>query len=116
MRERGIDMHRKAFPVLPWSKLPDPCNIFKTPYGTLLVDGWYKYARKLHYSSDIVMTFCWGSYCGYESFMPFYYFFFFTGMIIHRWQRDEKKCAQKYKEYWNEYKKLVPYVFIPKVF
>jgi delta24(24(1))-sterol reductase len=115
MRERGVDMNRKAFPVLPWSKLSEPMKVLKTPYGTLLVDGWYRYARKMHYTSDIVMALCWGLYCGLSSFLPFYYCCFFTVMIVHRWRRDEEKCRKKYKEYWDEYKKMVPYVFLPGI-
>jgi hypothetical protein len=34
-------------------------------------------------------------------------------MIIHRAYRDIQRCRQKYGESWEEYEKLVPYLFIP---
>ena len=114
MKERGVDLNRKAFPVLPWSKLKDP-EVLKRENGTLLIGGWYKYARKIHYTADICMALCWGLYCGFNSLLPYFYVHFFTGMIIHRWKRDDARCAIKYKETWEQYKKIVPYVFIPGV-
>jgi len=59
---------------------------------TLLVDGWYRYARKIHYTCDVFMASIWGMSCGFNNVLPFYYVFFFAGMIFHRLKRDEEKC------------------------
>jgi delta24(24(1))-sterol reductase len=34
-------------------------------------------------------------------------------MIIHRAFRDIQRCKAKYGKSWEEYEKLVPYLFIP---
>ena len=49
----GSSLERKTFPQLPWQTLgPSPKHI-KTARGTpLLVDGWWAYARKVHYTAD----------------------------------------------------------------
>ena len=47
--------------------------------------------------------------------MPYFYVVFFTTMISHRQWRDEEKCSRKYGKYWEEYKRRVPYIFIPGV-
>jgi delta24(24(1))-sterol reductase len=59
---------------------------------SLLVDGWYKYARKIHYTCDVFMAAQWGMLCGFGNVLPYYYVFFFSGMIFHRLKRDEEKC------------------------
>ena len=52
--------------------------------GNLLVDGWYRYARKMQYTGDIMMALSWGLACGFGSSLPYFYALFFTCMIIHR--------------------------------
>jgi Delta24(24(1))-sterol reductase len=103
---------RHTFPQVPWGYLKDP-KYLKTPYGNLLIDGWYSYARKMQYTGDILMALSWGLSTGFDSPLPYFYCFFFTCMVIHRQWRDEIKCAKKYKEYWTQYTKLVPNVFLP---
>ena len=61
------------------------------------------------------MALAWGLICGFDSFLPYFYFTFFVTMIIHRWTRDEERCSKKYGEHWQKYKELCPYVFIPKI-
>ena len=114
MRERGIIIERNTFPNFYWAKLINP-KVLKTSQGTLITDGYYKYCRKLNYTSDAAMALVWGLICGFDSFLPYFYFTFFTIMIIHRWTRDEERCSKKYGEDWKKYKELCPYVFIPKI-
>lgn len=108
---RGIK--RATFPQVPWSVLPDPVRTIDTARGKLLADGWYKYARKMQYTGDILMATSWGLICGFDSPLPYFYVCFFTLMILHRQWRDELRCAEKYGAKWVEYTKAVPNVFIP---
>lgn len=109
-----IKIRRNTFPQVPWAFLQDP-KFLKTPKGNLLIDGWYKYARKMQYTGDIMMALSWGLICGSGSSMPYFYVTFFTCMILHRQWRDEIRCKEKYGEYWDVYTKLVPNIFFPSV-
>ena len=108
---RGIK--RATFPQVPWGVLEEPIRVMKTPRGNLLIDGWYKYARKMQYTGDILMALCWGLICGFDSLLPYFYVVFFTLMILHRQSRDEIRCAEKYGAAWKNYVKEVPNVFVP---
>lgn len=45
---------------LPWQILENP-RYLATQRGTpLLTDGWWAYARKIHYTCDIIMGLIWG--------------------------------------------------------
>lgn len=104
-----------VFPQLPWNCVPQPKHI-KTKQGTpLLVDGWYKYARKVQYTADALMALFWGLACGTSHALPYFYFLFFSGMVTHRALRDHEKCARKYGSDWDEYCRQVPYVLIPGI-
>eukprot|EP01065_Artemidia_motanka_P046410 TRINITY_DN7031_c0_g1_i2.p1 TRINITY_DN7031_c0_g1~~TRINITY_DN7031_c0_g1_i2.p1 ORF type:complete len:352 (+),score=87.46 TRINITY_DN7031_c0_g1_i2:440-1495(+) len=119
LRLRRVGAHearaRQLFPVLPGSRIENPRTL-KTPKGDLLVDGFFGYARKINYTMDILMAFLWGAVTHFTAFLPFFYCVFFTGFIIHRWVRDDARCARKYGEHWEEYRRTVPYVFLPYVF
>jgi hypothetical protein len=111
--QRGELVLRKTFPQLPWQTLNNP-RVLTTPTGeTILIGGWYAYARKIHYTCDVYFALTWGAITGFESPFPWFYPVFFTLMIIHRAYRDIQRCRAKYGETWTEYEKLVPYLFIP---
>ncbi len=116
MQERGTFVRRRTFPQLPWGTLENPRFITTARGGTLLVDGWWAYARKIHYTADIVMATSWALACGFGSILPYIYPIFFVGMIMHRAQRDEARCRVKYGPDWDRYLEAVPYRFIPFVF
>ncbi|KAK9415391.1 putative Delta(24(24(1)))-sterol reductase [Seiridium unicorne] len=115
MMERGTFVKRKTFPQLPWQEVHNP-KVIKTSTGdSILADGWYGYARKIHYTCDAFFAISWGLITGFNSPFPWFYPVFFCCMITHRAVRDIQRCRQKYGEAWLEYEKQVPYLFIPYV-
>jgi delta24(24(1))-sterol reductase len=112
-QERGKLVLRRTFPQLPWQTLHNPRTITTKNGDKILIDGWYGYARKIHYTCDIYFALSWGVITGFESPFPWFYPLFFTVMILHRARRDIQRCRAKYGESWTEYEKLVPYLFIP---
>jgi delta24(24(1))-sterol reductase len=132
-QERGALLQRKTFPQLPWQTVKNP-KFIKTKCGdSILVDGWCKfsyfpqdqhakytqidgYARKIHYTCDLYFALTWGLITGFNSPFPWFYPLFFTAVITHRAMRDIQRCEIKYGEDWQEYKRRVPYLFIPVSF
>jgi delta24(24(1))-sterol reductase len=113
MQERGTFVRRRTFPQLPWGTLKNPRYLTTSNGGTLLVDGWWAYARKIHYSADLLMALLWGLSCGFGGVLPYLYPAFFFVMIMHRAERDERRCSLKYGDDWERYRRLVPRRFIP---
>lgn len=111
--ERGTLLNRRTFPQLPWQKVENPQTIKTKTGGTILVDGWYGYARKIHYTCDLYFALSWGLITGFASPYPWFYAFFFCPMILHRAYRDNERCQERYGEAWTEYRRRVPYLFIP---
>ena len=111
--ERGKALNRKTFPQLPWQKVTNPQTIKTKTGSSILVDGWYGYARKLHYTCDLYFALSWGLITGFASPFPWFYAFFFCPMILHRAYRDNERCQERYGEAWTEYRRRVPYLFIP---
>ncbi|RPA99985.1 hypothetical protein L873DRAFT_1789213 [Choiromyces venosus 120613-1] len=113
--EKGTLVVRNAFPQLPWQTLKNPKFIKCKNGGTLLTSGWYGLARKVHYTADFCQLTSWGLICGFASPLPWFLPAFFMTMILHRAWRDTERCARKYGADWEEYKRQVPYLFIPYV-
>lgn len=116
MRMKGDYKPRKVFPILPRTVLENPSYIKCKNGSTLLTDGWFKYARKTHYTADFIQNLCWALITGFDSPLPYFYPVFFFFMILHRTKRDFEKCEEKYGEDWEEYKRRCPYIYIPYVF
>ncbi|KAK2735301.1 C-24(28) sterol reductase [Myotisia sp. PD_48] len=114
-QQRGDMVLRNTFPQLPWQTVENPRTIVSKEGYPILVDGWYAYARKIHYTCDLYFAINWGLITGFKSPFPWFYPVFFAAMISHRALRDIQRCRRKYKEAWTQYEKEVPYLFIPYV-
>lgn len=112
-QERGTHQVRNAFPQLPWRHVKNPQKIKTAAGDSLLVDGWYKYARRIPYTCDAYFALAWAMVTGFSSPFPWFYPVFFTTMILHRAYRDIVRCRAKYGKDWAEYEKRVPYLLIP---
>ncbi|CCW66172.1 unnamed protein product [Phytomonas sp. Hart1] len=118
MRRNGVPMEiirYRTFPLLSWRYLQNPRTL-KSARGEILIDGFCRYGRKINYTSNIVMSFLLCSSCGFKSFIPFFYFFIIFIYLVHRAWRVEARCQAKYGKSWDEYKRIVPYLFIPYVY
>lgn len=116
MEQNGSYIDRKAFPQLPWGRIKNPTFI-RTEHGNLLLtSGWWGIVRKPHYTADLFQSLSWGLITGTGSFLPYFYVFFFTIVLVHRVSRDMHRCAKKYGKDWDRYCERVPYIFIPYVF
>jgi delta24(24(1))-sterol reductase len=111
--ERGAVDERTTFPYFKYGKVHNPKTIPTARGNSILCDGWYGKARKIHYTCDLFFALSWGLITGFKSPFPWFYSVFFAGMIIHRARRDIEKCRKTYGEAWVEYEKRVPYLFIP---
>ncbi|KAJ1677954.1 C-24(28) sterol reductase [Spiromyces aspiralis] len=116
MYHNGTLIDRKAFPQLPCSFSPD-YKYIQTEHGNkLLIDGWFAYARKPHYTADLVMALSWGFICSFSSFFPYYYLVFFLIALVHRVTRDDSRCEVKYGKDWERYVQTVPWKFFPGIY
>jgi len=91
-------------------------SYLQTKRGTrLLTSGWWGSARKINYTGDWLMGLSYSLLCGFQSLVPYYYAVYFAILLIHRSTRDDEMCHIKYGDDWLEYKRQVPYRFIPGI-
>jgi delta14-sterol reductase/lamin-B receptor len=101
---------------------PEAANVkhltfLATKRGTkLLTSGWWGAARKINYTGDWLITLSWCLLCGFNSPIPYFQAIYFAILLVHRALRDDHMCHLKYGDDWLEYKKRVPYMFIPRIF
>ena len=114
---RSANGQKNAFRTNPADASVGHLKYLQTQSGSkLLVSGWWGAARKINYTGDWLMSLAWSLPCGFQSPIPYFYPFYFAVLLFHRAQRDEMLCRSKYGKDWLEYRKRVPYMFVPYVF
>ena len=82
----------------------------------LLVSGWWGVSRHFHYILELLAALCWSVPALFQSIVPYCYFFFLLILLSHRAVRDDKRCAEKYGRFWDQYCERVPYKILPVIF
>ncbi|KAJ3222950.1 erg24, C-14 sterol reductase [Clydaea vesicula] len=89
----------------------------KTESGSkLLITGWWGISRHINYFGDWLMGLSWCLATGFTTPLPYFYIFYFAALLIHRAQRDDVKCREKYGKDWEKYCSIVKYKIIPYVY
>ncbi|XP_068664374.1 delta(14)-sterol reductase-like isoform X2 [Aristolochia californica] len=70
-------------------------------------------SRHCNYLGELMLALSFSLPCGASSIIPYFYPLYLLILLIWRERRDEERCAQKYKEVWMEYCKLVPWRILP---
>jgi len=113
---RGANSQKDAFRRNPDGEDVKHLQFLQTKRGTkLLTSGFWGMARKINYTGDWIMGLSWCMVCGFQSLVPYFYAIYFCILLIHRSERDDHMCHVKYGKDWDEYKKIVPYRFIPGI-
>lgn len=82
----------------------------------LLCSGWWGFARHSNYLGDLMQSFALGFACSSEHFLPWFYTFLLSSMIINRLPRDEARCRRKYGKAWAVYCSKVRWRLLPGVY
>jgi 7-dehydrocholesterol reductase len=85
-------------------------------YSMLLTSGFWGISRHINYFFEILSAFMWSVPAQFDSLYPYYYVIFLTILLVHREMRDDERCSEKYHEYWEMYKKKVPYRILKYIY
>ncbi len=102
-----------------------PPALIRAPYvdergvrreNLLLASGFWGIARHFHYVPEVLSAVFWTLPAGFDHFLPWFYVVYIALLLVHRALRDDARCAEKYGEAWEEYRRRVPYRIVPGVF
>ena len=115
---RSVNSQKDRFREHPddpiWGAAPE---YIRTARGTLLLtSGYWGKARHLNYLGDLMMGLAWCLPCGFAHPLPYFYFFYFAVLLLHRQWRDDAMCQAKYGRDWDAYREQVPWRIIPYVY
>ena len=85
----------------------------KTLGDRLLISGWWGIGRKINYTGEIMVYMSFALCTGFGSLAPYVLPLWLCVLLPHRAWRDEQRCAAKYGELWDEYRKIAKFRMIP---
>ena len=88
----------------------------ETKQSLLLASGWWGISRHFHYIPELAGAFFWSMPALFDNFFPYFYVVFLSILLFDRAFRHDKRCADKYGEYWDQYCEKVPYKIIPYLY
>lgn len=84
--------------------------------GRLLISGWWGIGRKINYTSELMVYSSFALCTGFVSWVPYILPLWLCVLFSHRAWRDEQRCAAKYGQLWDEYRKIAKFRMIPFIY
>ncbi len=115
-----VRIHQGACRI--WGRKPEVTHANYTTEGgekkstLLLASGFWGVARHFHYVPEVAGALCWTLPALFSYFLPYFYLFFLMTLLIERAIRDDKRCAEKYGEFWDLHCQKVRYKILPYLF
>jgi protein-S-isoprenylcysteine O-methyltransferase Ste14 len=114
---RGSNGEKNRFRQNPNDPSVKHLKYLPTARGTrLLISGWWGMARHINYFGDWLMAWAWCLPCGFRDVVPYFYVVYFGVLLVHRDQRDQEACREKYGKDWDAYCAIVRWRFCPYVY
>jgi protein-S-isoprenylcysteine O-methyltransferase Ste14 len=82
----------------------------------ILVSGFWGASRHPNYCGELLNSLSFCLMCGFKSIIPYGYAIFIWTLLFTRFERDDRKCQEKYGKDWKRYTEAVPYKIIPYVY
>ena len=112
-------MQKHSFKVRPGKKflgLIEPKTV-TDGNRSLLCGGFWGVSRHINYLGEVLMAVGLTLALGYPwLILPWLYPLYYIIFLITRERDDDKRCAGKYGALWDEYRKVVPWRIIPRVY
>ncbi|KAF2289765.1 hypothetical protein GH714_038538 [Hevea brasiliensis] len=80
---------------------------------TFIFSVSWSIARHCNYLGDLLLAQSFSLPCGISAPVPYFYPLYLLILPIWRERSGEARCAEKYKEVWAEYSRLVPWRILP---
>ena len=114
---RGSNSQKDQFRRDPEHPSVQHLQTMSTLRGTkLIVSGWWGFCRHPNYLGDLIMALSWSLPCGFSHILPYFYFIYFTALLVHRQFRDEQHCRSKYGRDWDKFCQLVKWRLVPGLY
>lgn len=111
---RGANGQKHRFKEAPeapvWGRPPQSIG------GRLLVSGFWGIGRKLNYTGELLMYLSWTLLAGFGSWVPYLVPLWLLLLLVHRAERDDRRCRAKYGALWEEYCRHARFRMFPFVY
>ena len=116
---RGANMQKYHFKVSPDKKFLgwiEPQTITDGE-RRILCSGFWRVSRHINYLGEVLMAVGLTLALGYPWLvLPWLYPIYYLILLSTRERDDDRRCAEKYGELWDEYRTIVPWRIIPRIY
>lgn len=116
---RGANLQKYLFKIRPEAKLLGLIAPRALSGGgkQLLHSGFWGLSRHINYLGEILMATGLALSLGHPAAIgPWLYPLYYVALLLPRERDDDRRCAEKYGELWQEYCRRVPYRIVPGVY
>jgi delta14-sterol reductase len=116
---RGANMQKYYFKTQPERQTfgPFPQAALVRGEKRVLISGFWGLSRHVNYMGELLMASGLALSLGYPgSIWPWLYPLYYLVLLVPRQIDDDRRCAEKYGELWQEYRRAVPRRIIPFIY